>query len=116
MSMAPWIAIALALITIAGSVRILRVEPRRAWLPSPGPAALLALQALSALLLYFTLVPPQRSVEAGQLTVLTGNAASAGAVPAGATVIALPEATPSAGAVRAPDLATALRCGGTRVK
>ncbi len=109
MSMAPWIAIALALITIAGSVRILRVEPRRAWLPSPGPAALLALQALSALLLYFTLVPPQRSVEAGQLTVLTGNAASAGAVPAGATVIALPEATPSARAVRAPDLATALR-------
>jgi len=109
MSMAPWIAIALALITIAGSVRILRVEPRRARLPSPGPAALLALQAVSALLLYFTLVPPQRSVEAGQLTVLTGNAASAGAVPAGATVIALPEAPPSAGAVRAPDLATALR-------
>ena len=109
MSMALWIAIALALITIAGSVRILRVEPRRAWLPSPRRTALLVLQALSALLLYFTLVPPQRSVEAGQLTVLTGNAASAGAVPAGASVIALPEAAASAGAVRAPDLATALR-------
>ncbi|MDQ1110403.1 hypothetical protein QE424_003562 [Stenotrophomonas rhizophila] len=109
MSMALWIAIALALITLAGSVRILRVEPRRAGLPSPRRTALLVLQALSALLLYFTLVPPQRSVEAGQLTVLTGNAASAGTVPAGANMIALPEATPNAGAVRAPDLATALR-------
>ena len=109
MSMAVWIAIALALITIAGSVRILLVEPRLAWLPSPRRTALLVLQALSALLLYFTLLPPPRSVDAGQLTVLTGNAASAGTVPAGATVIALPEATPSAGALRAPDLATALR-------
>ncbi len=109
MSMAVWIAIALALITIAGSVRILRVEPRRAWLPSSRPAALLVLQALSALLLYFTLLPPPRSVDAGQLTVLTGNAASAGTVPAGATVIALPEAAPGAEAARAPDLATALR-------
>lgn len=109
MSMAVWIAIALALVTIAGSVRVLRVAPRPAWLPSPRRTALLALQALSALLLYFTLVPPQRSVEAGQLTVLTANAASAGTVPAGATVIALPEATPSADAKRAPDLATALR-------
>ncbi|WP_313342387.1 hypothetical protein [Stenotrophomonas sp.] len=109
MSMAVWTAIALALVTVVGSVRILRVEPRPAWLPSPRRTALLGLQALSALLLYFTLVPPQRSVEAGQLTVLTGNAASAGTVPAGATMIALPEATPSADAVRAPDLATALR-------
>lgn len=109
MSTAAWIAIALALITIAGSVRILRVAPRPAWLPSPIFTALLGLQALSALLLYFTLVPPQRSVEAGQLTVLTANAASAGTVPAGAAVIALPEATPSADAMRAPDLATALR-------
>lgn len=109
MSTAAWIAIALAVITVAASVRLLRVEPRPAWLPSPRRTALLALQALSALLLYFTLVPPQRSVEAGQLTVLTSNAASAGNVPDGATVIALPEAAPSTEAVRAPDLATALR-------
>lgn len=109
MSMAAWIAIALALITVVGSVRILLVEPRLAWLPSPRRTALLVLQALSALLLYFTLLPPPRSVDAGQLTVLTGNAASAGTVPVGATVIALPEAAPGAEAVRAPDLATALR-------
>lgn len=109
MTTAAWIALALTVITVAASVRLLRVEPRPAWLPSSRRTALLVLQALSALLLYFTLVPPQRSVEAGQLTVLTGNAASAGTVPAGATVIALPEATPNADAVRAPDLATALR-------
>lgn len=109
MSMAVWIAIALALITVVGSVRVLLVEPRPAWLPSPRRAALPVLQALSALLLYFTLLPPPRSVDAGQLTVLTGNAASAGTVPVGATVIALPEAAPGAEAARAPDLATALR-------
>jgi hypothetical protein len=109
MSMATWIAIVLTLITVVGSARILRVAPGAAHPPLPRRIALLGLQALAALLLYFTLVPPQRTVDAGQLIVLTGNAAVARTVPTGATVIALPEAPANADAVRAPDLATALR-------
>ncbi|MGH8044735.1 MAG: hypothetical protein ACREOX_08985, partial [Stenotrophomonas sp.] len=109
MSMATWIAIALVLIIVVGSVRILRVAAGAARPPLTRRIELLGLQALASLLLYFTLVPPQRNVDAGQLIVLTGNAALAGTVPAGATVIALPEAPANADAVRAPDLATALR-------
>lgn len=105
MSTAYGVAIALALIVIIGTLRLV----------APGSArprhrtALIALQALAALLLYFTLLPPPRSVEAGQLTVLTGNAALAGEPPPGATRIALPEAAATTRADRAPDLATALR-------
>ena len=109
MSMAAWIATALVVITLAASARLFRVAPGSARPLFSRRAALFGLQAVSALLLYFTLLPPPRSVDAGQLTVLTGNAASAGTAPAGATVIALPEAAPGAQAVRAPDLATALR-------
>ncbi|WP_315389718.1 hypothetical protein [uncultured Stenotrophomonas sp.] len=104
MSTALWVAIALAIIVIVGTLRV-----------APGSARplhramLIALQALAALLLYFTLLPPQGSVEAGQLTVLTRNASLAKDPAAGTTLIALPEAAAPAGAIRAPDLATALR-------
>ncbi|MBT2767215.1 hypothetical protein J7J08_06165 [Stenotrophomonas sp. ISL-67] len=122
MSTVPWVAIALVLTVVVASLRVLMprraaanpasavpVAPGSARLPLRRRAALLTLQALAALLLYFTLLPPQRSVDGGQLTVLTGNAALAGAIPAGAVLVALPEATSPANAVRTPDLATALR-------
>jgi hypothetical protein len=105
MSTALWVAIALAIIVMLGTLRLV----------TPGSArplhrtALIALQALAALLLYFTLLPPHRNVEAGQLTVLTGNAGLAGSTPPSAALIALPEAPTTASATRAPDLATALR-------
>lgn len=116
MSTALWVAIALAIIVILGTLRL--VTPGSARPPhvvAPGSArpllrtALITLQALAALLLYFTLLPPQHSVDAGQLTVLTGNASLAGSLPPSAALIALPEAPPTGGATRAPDLATALR-------
>ena len=116
MSTALWVAIALAIIVIVGTLRL--VAPGSARPPhvvAPGSArplhrtALIALQALAALLLYFTLLPPQRSVDAGQLTVLTGNATLAGTLPPSAALIALPEAPTTPGATLAPDLATALR-------
>jgi hypothetical protein len=106
MSAALWIAIALAVIVVVASLRrvpgVIRLPVRRR-------AALLVLQALAALLLYFTLIPPERDVDAGQLTVLVRNNTLAGDVPPGTTVIALPEATSGADVPRAPDLATALR-------
>ena len=111
MSTSLWIAIALAVIVITASVRL--VEPGSARLLSAhNPRrrlTLLLLQALAAALLYFTLQPPTRNAEAGHLVVLTSNASAAGTLPPSATVIALPEADAPAGTPRAPDLATALR-------
>lgn len=108
-----WIAIALVVIVLTASLRL--VEPGSARLLSAHHPArrptLLLLQALTATLLYFTLHPPTRNAEAGSLVVLTSNATNAGTLPtsASATVIALPEADSPAGTTRAPDLATALR-------
>lgn len=72
---------------------------------------LCGLQALSALLLYLALLPPQRGVAAQTMTVLTagGDAVATAAVPDDhGLVVALPEARATA-AIRVPDLATALR-------
>ncbi|MCC7633226.1 hypothetical protein [Stenotrophomonas rhizophila] len=107
MSATHGIALALAVIVLLGSARLL-------WPPRQGSrlrlAALLVLQAASAALLYLTLVPPSVTAVAHRLTVLTANAAALQATTAvGDTVIALPEAAPGAGSMRAPDLATALR-------
>lgn len=111
MSTSLWIAIALLVIVLTASLRL--VEPGSARLLSArNPLhlpTLLLLQALAAVLLYFTLQPPTRNAEAGHLVVLTSNASTAGTLPPSATVIALPEANAPAGTPRAPDLATALR-------
>ncbi len=111
MSTSLWIAIALAVIVLTASLRL--VEPGSARLPSAHRLArrptLLLLQALAATLLYLTLQPPTRNADAGHLVILTANAGTAGTIPPGTRVIALPEADAPAGSARAPDLATALR-------
>ena len=73
--------------------------------------AILLLQAASAVLLYFTLFPPAVPSSGGTLVVLTANSDKAPKrdAPAGAHVVALPEAGASARGERVPDLATALR-------
>lgn len=74
-------------------------------------AALCVLQLLSAVMLYFTLLPPRQPSAPASLVVLTADA-DARAVPAalrGAPRVALPEGPTSASAERVPDLATALR-------
>jgi hypothetical protein len=105
-----WVAALLALATLAGAARLAwhawRTTPAarpRAWRLS----ALVALQALAAVLLYFTLLPPERSVPGGTLVVLTPGVA--GEVPPGEHVVALPGVEATAGAQRVPDLGTALR-------
>lgn len=80
----------------------------RAW----RPLILLPAQLVFALLLYFTLYPPERT-DAGSATLtLLGEAATArdaADARAAGTVLGLPEAPPLSGVDRVPDFGTALR-------
>lgn len=71
-------------------------------------AALTLLSALTALMLYFTLMPPSRSVPSGERLLMTAHSETVSALPEGQRV-ALPEASAGPSAVRVPDLATLLR-------
>lgn len=100
----PLIAIALAV--LLASVRLCRA-------PRPAPlrlAALLLLQLGAAVLLYFTLIPPDRPGQPHTLVIATGGAIAAqlAAQPA-AIQLRLPEAPALPGVTTVPDLATALR-------
>lgn len=95
-------------VVLVASVRLLlraRGGRERAW----RTAALLVGQAASAALLYFVLLPPTVPAESGALIVLTANAGKTGALDAADVVVALPEAGAPLGALRVPDLGTALR-------
>ena len=72
-------------------------------------ALLLALQPITALLLYLTLLPPLLPGSAGTLTIATANTPRTAALTAADTLISLPESPAIPGAERLPDLATALR-------
>lgn len=105
-------ACALLLLSAVALDALRRLLARRGLPPEMRPAPwrtplLLLLSAASAALFYLVLFPPARSVPVGRLSVLTAQAEGL-AHDAGARV-ALPEAIAAAGAVRAPDLATALR-------
>lgn len=109
--LAPSITVLLALAALAGLGRLAWNSWRaptgtrpRAWRVT----ALVVLQSAAALLLYFTLLPPERAVPGGTLVVLTPGA-DAGEAPAGEHVVALPGVAPRAGLERVPDLGTALR-------
>ncbi|MCI1066449.1 hypothetical protein MOQ17_11245 [Stenotrophomonas maltophilia] len=101
-----WIALALAVVVVIASVRLLRgstTHPGRRWIG-------IALQIAAAMLLYVCLVPPNRQQPAGGLVVLGIDADRAGALPASeGPLLLLPEAADVPGAQRVPDLATALR-------
>ncbi|WP_368562910.1 carboxypeptidase regulatory-like domain-containing protein [Pseudoxanthomonas sp. UTMC 1351] len=101
----------LALAVLLACTRLIRWQ-RRAPVTSRSRSwrlmLLLIAQPASALLLYFTLLPPTLPTQAGTMIVATAGAASPPAH-AGDRVIALPEAPALAGAERVPDLATALR-------
>lgn len=72
-------------------------------------ALLLAAQPAWAVLLFFALHPPARSVSPEVLVVLTAGSSAAQARDAEGIAVALPEAPPLPAARRVPDLATALR-------
>ena len=85
------------------AIAVLRIGARR--------PALLGMQLIAALALYFTLFPPAVEHEAESLLVATAGttAAQASAHGRGAKLLALPEAPMLADLDRVPDLATALR-------
>lgn len=100
-----WIALVLGLIVLVASARQLRSPTRgRRHL-----IAVLTLQAAAATLLYVCLLPPSQRAASTGLVVIGAEADKAGALPAGATRVLLPEAKDVADAARVPDLATALR-------
>lgn len=106
-----WTAILIALAVVGGVVR-LTLRRRAASQAVRGPTwrfvGLAGLQSLAGLLLYLTLFPPSAGVPPGRLVVATG-----GATPilrgSGDVLVALPEAGPLPGAIRAPDLGSVLR-------
>lgn len=101
-----WIASALLLVVLIATVRQLRAPRRRPALLG----AIIALQWLTAALLFAVLQPPAQPVPATGQVVLLADAAAAGPLPASASPpLLLPEATAVAGGQRVPDLATALR-------
>lgn len=101
----------LVLAVVSGSIRLLvsfwrsekSIRPK-IW----RVLAILFLQLISAVLLYFTLLPPPTYTSAERLVVLTANAGNYDKNIQG-RVLALPEAKASAQIEAAPDLATALR-------
>lgn len=113
-----------ALISIAVFAASARMLWRHLRMPATRPrawrlAALLVIQFAGAFLLYRTLFPPVAHAPAGLLVVATAGADRVTPMqPPGAQLVAMPEAPTLAGAVRMPDLATALRRhpGSTRVR
>lgn len=97
---------------IAGVTRLI-LKRRASKGAARGPAwrfgALLALQGLAGALLYLTLFPLETASRPGRLVVATGGDATAPDRQAGDIRVALPEAPSLPGAVRVPDLSTALR-------
>lgn len=96
---------------VAGLTRLI-LRRRAAAAAERGPTwrfvALAGLQIAAGALLWLTLFPPQVLTAPGRLVVLTEGAS--GRLPAsGDVVVALPEAARAGGAIRVPDLATALR-------
>ncbi|MFN5703957.1 MAG: hypothetical protein ACK46K_09160 [Gammaproteobacteria bacterium] len=81
-----------------------RRHPSRPW----RGITLTVLSALSALMLYFTLIPPSRQAPAGERVVMTAHSDTVGNLPEGKRV-ALPEAPARKEVPRVPDLATLLR-------
>ncbi|MFN3668204.1 MAG: hypothetical protein ACK4VY_02775 [Brevundimonas sp.] len=115
--MSPFNTAALTAILIAAAVMIGLV---RLWLwQRSAPVAvrapqwrlglLAALQIGAGLLLYLVLFPPEGPPRSGVLVVATSGSPRVIAHEAGDTLVALPEVGEVDGAVRVPDLATALR-------
>ncbi|MCD9088527.1 carboxypeptidase regulatory-like domain-containing protein [Stenotrophomonas sp. SY1] len=102
-----WLPIVVIVLAVAVASVRLCMPPRP---PRVRLIALLVLQAAAAALLYFTLHPPPRALQADTLVIATGGASAnaVAAIPA-ATHLRLPEAAVMREVPAVPDLATALR-------
>ena len=99
--------IVIAIIVMASARMVWKYKANANW---KRLVLLLFLQASSAVLLFFTLFPPDRSAPAQQLQILTANTPKNEiGTEQNLRVYALPEAPKTASAERIPDLATVLR-------
>lgn len=106
--MSPTLLAALLMTAVLISAVLIQLSARRhASRPWRG-MALTVLSALSALMLYFTLLPPSRQVPASERVVMSADSDTVGNLPDGQRV-ALPEAPTRRDVPRVPDLATLLR-------
>lgn len=105
-----WLAVAIGTGALLPVVRLIlwRRSASDQAAPSWRLGLLIALNLVVAALLYLTLDPPDVGVASGRLVVLTAGAPAGVTAQPGDVLVALPEATDQT-AVRAPDLATALR-------
>jgi hypothetical protein len=106
-----WTAVLIATTVVGGVVR-LALRRRSVSAGTRGPswrfASLIGLQILGGVLLHLTLFPPSLGTAPGRLVIATrGAPPTLGA--SGDLLVALPEAELTAGAIRVPDLGSALR-------
>lgn len=107
-----WIAAVIVLVVAVGVIRLLlwqRSAPAQAKASQWRLALLIILQLTTGVLLHLTLFPPSAAMRSGALVVATGGAPETIIRRPEDTLVALPEAGAVEGAVRVPDLATALR-------
>jgi hypothetical protein len=102
--MSLWTAIVIALAVGGAIVRLALQRPGPAW----RAPVLIALNVVSGILLYLTLFPPPVGVAPGRLVIAT-HGAKPSLRASGDVLVALPEAGALPGAVRVPDLGSALR-------
>ncbi|WP_297800508.1 hypothetical protein [Arenimonas sp. GDDSR-1] len=101
------LAVVLGIAVLISAALILLSARRHAFRPWR-TGALLLLSVISALMLYYALIPPTRQVPVGQRMVMTAGSDTVGNLPVGQRV-ALPEAPAGLAVPRVPDLASLLR-------
>lgn len=107
-----WTMGLIGLVVALGVLRLMmwqRSAPLAARSPKTRLALLVGLNLGCGLLLYLSLFPPNDTVRSGALIVATAGTKMPPELRPGDVLVALPEADAIAGAVRTPDLATALR-------
>lgn len=108
----PWAIAVIGLGVLVGIVRLLlwqRSAPVAERSTHLRLGLLAGLQMAAGLLLFLSLFPPSNSIRAGALFVATADTRPPADLQPGDVLVALPEAGRIEGAVRVPDLATALR-------
>jgi hypothetical protein len=110
MSLQAWVAVLLGFGALLAALRF-ALHARRFALPWPKWLLVLLLQPVAAALLYLALFPPPDAQRTDRLVIASAATTAAQIARHGndATLLALPEAPALPGALRVPDLATALR-------
>lgn len=106
-----WTALVIAAAVVVGVVWLILWQRSAGTASAPRwrLATLIGLQLIAGALVWLTLNPPPSVIRTGALIVATAGSPALVPTAPGDILIALPESGPVAGAIRVPDLATALR-------